>query len=371
MVTEDTYTVDQIFDGTRTGLENMNGNIAVVQNTNVNSRSATVVVLNTTANGANTTNYVPNTNETAPVLAVLNTTTNEGNTSSYVPTTNETTTSVTFAPNSASATSGVSASLDGVPRSAIVKADIVTQDGIVHVMDTFLVAPYIGLNMIGLLLDDTSEKFEFSTMAHLAIFAGLRDVIDMVYDNGVTFLVPPNRRFIRGEFDVPALFTEASREYTHSLVISHLILHTNYYESSVYSLHEENNILETLEVSYLGTSMWITTTDDRLRFQGVDILLPVKCHEMGTSFATVRQDTKKGTLCICYKTPLTVGFLESLSFLCLPPILFPTTNIQSLSYNGRGPQANLLFFHVLLYWSHNPVRYDGYERTLQERWFDE
>jgi Fasciclin domain len=158
-------------------------------------------------------------------------------------------------------------------------------------MDTFIVAPYIGLNMIGLLLDDTSEKFHFTTMAQLAIFAGLRDVIDMVYDNGVTFLVPPNRRFIRGEFDVPELFTEASRQYTHSLVSSHLILHTNYYESSVFSLHEQNNILETLEVSYLGTSMWITTTDDRLRFQGVDVLMPDQVSRNGYVFVVLPHDT--------------------------------------------------------------------------------
>jgi hypothetical protein len=174
------------------------------------------------------------------------------------------------------------ATLDGVPRTAIVKPDIATQDGIV--MDTFLVAPYIGLNLIGLCLDDNSAKFEFATMAQLAIFTGLREVIDMVYDKGVTFLVPPTRRFNRGQIDIAELLTEAKKEYTKSLVSCHLILYTNYYESSVFSLHEENDIEETLELSYLGTNIWITTTDDRLRFQAVDVLLPDQVARNGYVF---------------------------------------------------------------------------------------
>jgi Fasciclin domain len=186
--------------------------------------------------------------------------------------------------NGTTTTTTTIATLDGVPRTAIVKPDIATQDGIVHVMDTFIVAPYIGLNLIGLCLDDNSAKFEFATMAQLAIFTGLREVIDMVYDKGVTFLVPPTRRFNRGEIDIAELLTEAKKEYTKSLVSCHLILYTNYYESSVFSLHEENDIEETLELSYLGTNIWITTTDDRLRFQAVDVLLPDQVARNGYVF---------------------------------------------------------------------------------------
>jgi hypothetical protein len=102
LVTEDTYTVDQIFDGARTELENINGNLTVVQNINGNSNSTTVVTLNTTTNGDNTTNYVPNTNETTTVIrAAVNRTINRGNT------TNETTTVTPVASNSTTAMFGV------------------------------------------------------------------------------------------------------------------------------------------------------------------------------------------------------------------------------------------------------------------------
>jgi hypothetical protein len=243
----------------------------------------------------------------------------------------------------ANGTNGTStSSLDGVPRSAIVKPDIATQDGIVHVMDTFIVAPYLGLNLIGLCLDDNSAKFEFATMAQLAIFTGLREVIDMVYDKGVTLLVPPTRRFNRGEIDIAELLTEAKKEYTKSLVSCHLILYTNYYESSVFSLHEENDIEETLELTYLGTNIWITTTDDRLRFQGVDLLLPDQVARNGC----VLPFLSCVLLCVCvylYAYVCITEFvsdwipwLDDLNRLCIPTPQTLTTSPFSVDVSSGG-----------------------------------
>ena len=164
--------------------------------------------------------------------------------------------------------------LDNVQRTSFTTTDIITADGVVHIMDEMIIPPYMGLNIIGQCLEDQSLKFAFSTMANLAIFGDLRDVIDDIYDNGVTFLVPPNRRFNRAEINVPSLLTEEMQSYTRDFVRCHLLLNKNWYESTVFSYHEENEISSHVEVSYLGTHMWLTTSEDRVRFQSVDVLLP-------------------------------------------------------------------------------------------------
>ena len=164
--------------------------------------------------------------------------------------------------------------LDGVHRTSFTTTDIVTADGVVHILDEIILPPYMGLNIIGQCLEDQSFKFSFSTMANLAIFAGLRDIIDDIYEEGITMLVPPNRRFNRAEIDVPKMLTEEMKSYTKDFVSCHLLLNKNWYESAVFSYHEENEIQSHVEVSYLGTHMWLSTEEDRVRFQSVDVLLP-------------------------------------------------------------------------------------------------
>jgi hypothetical protein len=121
-----------------------------------------------------------------------------------------------------------------------------------------------------------------------------------------------------------------------------LILHTKYYESSVFSLHKQNNILETLEVSYLGTSMWITTTDDRLRFQGVDVLMPDQESQNGYVFAVLPHDTiahtkkkQKSFHCIRFKVPLTTSVCDLLSILFLPPLYSLRQQQQQIKITNR------------------------------------
>jgi hypothetical protein len=109
-------------------------------------------------------------------------------------------------------------------------------------------------------------------MANLALHVGLDEQIDMLYENGLTMLVIPNRRFTRHEIDVPLLLTEDMRNYTRDFVLCHMIL-DNYYEAGVFA---SNGVAETeqfLVTSFLGTHMWVTTTENKLRFQSSDVLL--------------------------------------------------------------------------------------------------
>jgi hypothetical protein len=47
-----------------------------------------------------------------------------------------------------------------------------------------------------------------------------------------------------------------------------------YHEAQVFARNEANNEDQFLVTSELGTHMWITTTEDKLRFQSVEILVP-------------------------------------------------------------------------------------------------
>jgi hypothetical protein len=122
------------------------------------------------------------------------------------------------------------------------------------------------------LVYDRSWQFAFTTMANLALWAGLDDEISAVYEHGITLLVPPNRRFNRAEIDVPNLLTVAMRNYARDLVLCHMIK-DNYHEAGVFAMSEVESTNQFLVVSELGTNMWITTTDDRLRFQSVGVVL--------------------------------------------------------------------------------------------------
>jgi uncharacterized surface protein with fasciclin (FAS1) repeats len=162
--------------------------------------------------------------------------------------------------------------VDNVPSSAFSERDIATTDGVVHVLDQVIVPPYLAVNIIEQLLDDFSSKFAFSTMANLALYAGLDDEIDAMYENGITFLVPPNRRFNKAEIYVPDLLTDEMRNYTRNFVKCHMIM-DNYHESGVFAYNDELEQEQFLVTTQLGTSLWITTTKGELRFQSTKLIL--------------------------------------------------------------------------------------------------
>jgi uncharacterized surface protein with fasciclin (FAS1) repeats len=130
------------------------------------------------------------------------------------------------------------------------------------------------LNLIEQMLDDQSLRYAFSTMANLALYVGLDDEINMLYEDGFTFLVPLNVRFDRAEVNVPALMTPESRDYTKDFVRSHIIIGDNFYESTVFDMQQEAGVQQMLVTSLLGTHMWITTTENILRFQSTSVIVP-------------------------------------------------------------------------------------------------
>jgi uncharacterized surface protein with fasciclin (FAS1) repeats len=162
--------------------------------------------------------------------------------------------------------------LDNVSDTDIVESDVETSQGIIHVIDQVILPPYLGMNMIENLLQDRPFDFALTTMVSLALWAELDDELNGVYENGITFLVPPNRRFNRAQINVGLLMTEEMREYTRDFVRSHMI-QRNYYEAGIFALSEETNDDQFLETSMLGTHIWITTTENKVRFQSTDVLL--------------------------------------------------------------------------------------------------
>ena len=162
--------------------------------------------------------------------------------------------------------------MDNVHADNVVDANVTTTDGIIHILDKVIVPPYLAQDLIAQMLDDQSAKFAFSTMANLALWAGLDDKINGVYEHGITMLVPPNRRFNRAEIDVPALLTEDMKPYTRDLVLAHMIM-DNYHEAGVFAMAEAEDTEQFLVTSELGKIMWITVTEGRLRFQSTDVLV--------------------------------------------------------------------------------------------------
>jgi uncharacterized surface protein with fasciclin (FAS1) repeats len=162
--------------------------------------------------------------------------------------------------------------LDNVRATSFAETNITTSDGIVHVIDKIIIPPYLGLNLISHLLDDRHWDFAFTTMANLALHLGLDEEINKLHEKGLTFLVPPNRRFNRAEIDVTALMTEEMRSYARDFVLCHMIM-DNYYEAGVFAFNQANEQSQFVVNSMLGTSLWVTTTGNRLRFQSSEVVL--------------------------------------------------------------------------------------------------
>jgi uncharacterized surface protein with fasciclin (FAS1) repeats len=162
--------------------------------------------------------------------------------------------------------------LDGMPRNLIAEPNITASDGIVHIVDQVIIPPFMRLTIINQMLDDQSLKFAFSAMANIALYVGLDEEIDKIFDDGLTFLVPLNIRFFRAGIDVPDLLTEAKREYTRDFVLCHVIAE-NFYESTIFAIQKEAEVEQMLVKSWLGTDMWITTTENKVRFQSVGVVL--------------------------------------------------------------------------------------------------
>lgn len=162
--------------------------------------------------------------------------------------------------------------LDGVPESKIILPDVRTSDGMIHVIDETIIPPYLLRDMVFNVQYDRSAKFDLSHMANIALHVGLDEQLNAFYENGITFLVPPNRRFNRVEIDVAELLAEENREYARDFILSHMIDH-NYPSAHVFALNEENEREQFLINSWYGTNMWVTTTESKLRFQSADVLV--------------------------------------------------------------------------------------------------
>eukprot|EP00934_Nitzschia_sp_Nitz4_P007459 Nitzschia sp. Nitz4//scaffold230_size58257//28259//30405//NITZ4_006482-RA/size58257-augustus-gene-0.4-mRNA-1//1//CDS//3329543253//7449//frame0 len=162
--------------------------------------------------------------------------------------------------------------LENVALVDILEPNITASNGIVHVLDDVLIPPYMAVNLMGHLLDHDVTKFAFTTMANLALHVGLEDKIDAAYEHGITFMVPPNRRFVRDQVDLDLLTSDEMYNYTRDFVLSHLVMN-NYHEAGVVAYNEENDQEQFMIKSELGTSFWITSTDDRVRFQSRDVIV--------------------------------------------------------------------------------------------------
>lgn len=163
--------------------------------------------------------------------------------------------------------------VDNVALTSFSGANITTSQGYVHALDEVIIPPYMAVNLIEHMLErDTSDTFAYSTMANLALYVELDTFIDDTYENGITFMVPPNRRFNRAQINVENLLKEESMEYTKDFVLCH-ILKDNYHEAGIFAFNEENQQEQFMVKSELGTSFWITTTAGRLRFQSAEVLL--------------------------------------------------------------------------------------------------
>jgi len=156
----------------------------------------------------------------------------------------------------------------------LVETDIITTDGILHITNKAIVPPFLQESLTQVLLnEEQSLKFAFTNMAQLALATGLDSQINQVYDGGLTLLVPPNRRFNRANIDIPDLLRPERLDYTRDFVRCHMITNQSLYEANVRATMEQEQIEEFLLTTELGTSLWVTTTEDRLRFQSIDVLV--------------------------------------------------------------------------------------------------
>ncbi|OEU13670.1 hypothetical protein FRACYDRAFT_269903, partial [Fragilariopsis cylindrus CCMP1102] len=110
-------------------------------------------------------------------------------------------------------------------------------------------------------------------MANLALHVGLDDRLNAAYDNGLTFLVPANRRFNRAEIYIPKMLQPDMFNYTRNFILCHMITDI-YHEAQVFAMNEQSGEDQFLVKSELGTHMWITSTENVVRFQSQELLLP-------------------------------------------------------------------------------------------------
>ena len=163
--------------------------------------------------------------------------------------------------------------VDNVPITSFIDPNITTSEGYIHVLSEIIVPPYMAVNLITHMLErDLSIKFAYTNMANLALYAELDDKINALYEHGLTFLVPPNQRFNRAQLDLPTMLTPAMKNYTRDFVLAHLIMDC-YYEAGIFAYNKDNGQEQFLVKSELGTHLWITTTDNRLRFQSREVLV--------------------------------------------------------------------------------------------------
>ena len=148
------------------------------------------------------------------------------------------------------------------------------QPGIIHVTDEMIFPPYLGMDLISNLLNGRpSWNFAFATMANLALWAGLEEDLNRVYENGLTFLCPTNRAFNLAEIDIPMLLTEGMKNYTKLFVQSHMIDSQIYGQASILStIDDETNTTQIVETTVAGTSILITADDFYgTLFQSIDV----------------------------------------------------------------------------------------------------
>lgn len=163
--------------------------------------------------------------------------------------------------------------IDNVANSSLLY-NKTSSEGVLIAMSDVLIPPHMQVDLIETLAyRDLEEKFIFSSMVNLAIHAGLREQIEAFYENGITFLVPPNGRFNRLNIDVAGMLKDEMKEYTRDFVLAHMI-RDNYYEQKVFAYNRANDQEQFLVTTELGTHMWITTTDNILRFQSTKLIVP-------------------------------------------------------------------------------------------------
>lgn len=205
--------------------------------------------------------------------------------------------------------------IDNVFGSDFSEPDIHTAEGMVHVVDRVLLPPFFGYDMITQLLHSRQEKFSFSNMANLALHVGLEERLTAVYNKGITFLVPPNRRFNRAEIDVPRLLDKDMFNYTRDFILCHMIK-DNHHVAQLFATTEKTGEDQFLVKSELGTHMWITTTEDKVRFQSQELLVPDQPTPNGYVKKVSRQQQVFFLYFVSNDQKLTIPI-----FVCLSPIL--------------------------------------------------
>ena len=148
------------------------------------------------------------------------------------------------------------------------QTDIKTTDGYINAIGAVIWPYYLADGIVNQLFEDRSWKFAFTTMANLILHVGFEDRIDDVYEHGLTLLVPPNRRFNRGEIDLPYLLTTERFEYCKEFVLSHMVNYIHH-SQAIFAKEETQWLL----ISERKTHLWVATTENQIRFQSELVLL--------------------------------------------------------------------------------------------------